>query len=129
MIHLVNAKGLEGRRLTIREGVETSAKDQILPHATLDRPGQAVLRIPAAQYESRSELFRKGMLEQRLQPTVIVFRVEQSRSDGIVQNFWIAIDSLMERAHDGWNLQGPAALGLFHGLPSRAKIAFRRVSV
>jgi hypothetical protein len=65
MIDFENSKRPAPRRLAVRESIEAGAKDQILFDPAWRGLGQAILRISAPQYKSRSELFRKGMVEHR----------------------------------------------------------------
>jgi len=76
MIDLVDAKETGKRRLAVSEGIESGSKYHVLQHATPDSFFKTVLRIPAAHGESRSPLFRKGMVEQWRQPSLIVFGVD-----------------------------------------------------
>jgi hypothetical protein len=85
-----------------------------LARAALDRLGKTVLRIAGAQRESCSPLLRKGMVEQRCEPSSIVIGVDQAKSDRIGQDLRIVIYGLVERPHDRRNFDGPASLRLFH---------------
>ena len=117
MVNFVNLQRVHRVGTSIRIGVQSRTKNDVLRDTRLSRCGQLILHVTTSQRKERAmaRKIRVGEIIQSGHKLLITREPGKRTGETVGQDFWRVVDKVMCCAVNGGEDRRPAWLPAFHG--------------